>query len=282
MKSSKLVLILLCLAGLAALATACGTSTPEAPTAAPATPTALQMPTSAAANQAPTTAAAPAPASSSSSSELMGADLYQVSCAACHGSDRAGSNFEMDGQKIAVPALAWDDLSTTYQTDPSRGSVEAQLALAITQGKSESGEDLTSVMPRWSSLSQAQVDSLIQLLKTAPAAGATASISPEAQNLMGEQLYQAACAACHGTDGAGKTLESDGNKIDTPSLHWTDLTQTYAANPSRGDVAQQTALAITKGQDEKGEDLNSMMPRWTFLTQAQVDSLVQYLQTTFK
>ena len=41
-------------------------------------------------------------------------------------------------------------------------------------------------------------------------------------------------------------------------------------------------LAITKGQDEEGGDLNTVMPRWSFLSQAQVDSLIQYFQTMFQ
>ena len=135
-------------------------------------------------------------------------------------------------------------------------------------------------MPRWSSLSQSQVDSVIALLKTGGSTSGTASLSPAATNLMGQQLYEAACAACHGTDGAGKSFEMDGNKIDTPALSWADLSSTYS-DASRGTVAQQLALAITKGQDEEGSDLEPMMPRWSFLSQAQVDSLVQYLQTAF-
>lgn len=281
MRSIRTALLLCSIVAMAALAAACGTSAPAEPTAVPATPTPLQLPTSGPATQVPPTTSAAAPASSTSGAELMGADLFQVSCAACHGSDRAGGNFEMDGQRISVPALSWDDLSATYQTDPSRGTVEAQLAMAITQGKSESGQNLDPMMPRWSSLSQAQVDSLIQLLKTPPAAGAP-SLSPAAMNLTGQQLYESACAACHGEDGAGKTFERSGNKITTPSIHWSDLTQMYAENPSRGDAARQTALAITTGQDETGADLNPMMPRWPFLSRAQVDSLVQYLQSAFK
>ncbi len=114
-------------------------------------------------------------------------------------------------------------------------------------------------------------------------AGTTAAsnLSPEAASLMGEQLYQAACAACHGADGAGKTFEMDGQKIEVPSLAWSELTATYSADPSRGSVEQQVALGFTKGQDETGEDLPAMMPRWSSLSQAQVDSLIQYLQTAF-
>lgn len=72
----------------------------------------------------------------------------------------------MDGQKIDVPALSWDDLSTTFQTQPDRGDLSTQLGLAITRGQDETGADLNAMMPRWSSLSQAQVDSLVQYLQT--------------------------------------------------------------------------------------------------------------------
>ncbi len=189
----------------------------------------------------------------------------------------------MDGQKIDVPALAWSDLSSMYATDPSRGSVADQFGLAVTKGQDETGEDLNPMMPRWSSLSQAQVDSLVLYFQTADTtAGAAPTLTPAATSLMGEQLYQASCAACHGADGAGKTFEVDGSKITTPSLHWSELSQTYATDPSRGSVADQVALSITKGQDESGDDLNPMMPRWSFLSQDQVNSLIQYLQSTFQ
>jgi mono/diheme cytochrome c family protein len=216
------------------------------------------------------------------SADLTGASLYQLSCAACHGQDRAGNKFEVDGQTIEVPALAWDDLNSMYATDPSRGSVPEQVALAITKGQDEEGEDLPAMMPRWSSLTQGQVDSLIQYIQSADTTTGTPSLAPAATNLMGEQLYLTSCAACHGVDGAGKTFEVDGNTISTPSLSWSDMSDTYSTDPSRGSVADQLVLAITKGQDEEGEDLPAMMPRWSFLSQPQVDSLVEYLQTAFK
>ncbi len=215
----------------------------------------------------------------SAPAEPTGATLYQLSCAACHGKDLAGNTFDQDGQKIEVPALAWDDLSSTYASDPSRGSVSDQIALAITKGQDEAGDQLEPMMPLWSSLSQAQVNSLVDYIQAASAGSAPA---PEATDLQGEQLYQSACAACHGADGAGKTFEIDGNKISTPALSWADLSSTYASDPSRGTVSQQIGLAITKGQDEAGDELEPMMPRWSFLSQAQVDSLVQYIQTAFK
>jgi mono/diheme cytochrome c family protein len=209
--------------------------------------------------------------------ELTGASLYQFSCAACHGKDRTGGTFELAGQTIKVPALAWDNLNRSFQADPSRGSAPEQVALAITNGQDAGGGELNSMMPRWSALSRAQIDSLILYIQT----GDTTT-DPTATNLMGEQLFRTSCAACHGMDGAGKTFEKDGNTISTPSLRWNELGGTFSRDPSRGSVPEQVALAITLGKDETGAELNTMMPRWSFLSQAQVNSLVQYLQTAFK
>ena len=145
------------------LAGACAPAATPVPTEVPPTPTALQMPTAEPATAAPANAA---PAASAAGGEVTGASLYQVSCAACHGADLKGNTFDMDGQKIDVPALAWDDLSATFQTQPDRGNLSTQLGLAITKGQDETGADLNAMMPRWSSLSQAQVDSLVQYLQT--------------------------------------------------------------------------------------------------------------------
>ncbi|MCL4530788.1 MAG: c-type cytochrome [Chloroflexi bacterium] len=285
MRAIKLTVLLLSTALLLALAAACAPASTPAPTAVPSTPTPLPLPPTAAPTSAPTSAPAATTASTTTAStttntELTDGSLYQISCAACHGQDRAGNTFSKDGQTISVPSLAWDDLSKTYQTEPSRGTVEQQLTLTITKGQDETGSDLNTMMPRWSSLSQAQVDSLIQYLQTTDTTtGTTPTLTPAGADLMGEQLYQAACAACHGKDRAGNTFDKDGQKISVPALAWSDLSTTYQTQPSRGTVEQQLTLAITKGQDETGGDLNAMMPRWSFLSQAQVDSLIQYLQT---
>jgi cytochrome c len=260
------------------LATACAPAPTLAPTAVPPTPTSLQLATSAPATVAPTSAAP-----SATNAEVTGAALYQLSCAACHAQDRSGNNFKMDGQTISVPPLAWDDLNKMYQTQPSRGTVQQQLTLAITQGQSETGEDFNAMMPRWSSLSQTQVDSLIQYIQTASTTtGGVPTLTPAATDLMGEQLYQTACAACHAQDGTGNSFKMNGQTVSVPALEWADLNKMYQTQPSRGTVQQQLTMAITKGQSETGEDFNPMMPRWSFLSQVQVDSLIQYIQTTFK
>ncbi len=99
---------------------------------------------------------------------------------------------------------------------------------------------------------------------------------------MGQELYTLSCAACHGTTGAGNTFTLKGQTIKVHALGWADLSQAYATDPSRGSVEQQIGLAITKGLDEKGEALNQMMPRWSTLSSAQVDSIIAYIKANFK
>ena len=214
-KSKFLVCMAMILIASMVLASCAPASTP-APTAVPPSPTPLALPTAAPATAAPQ----PASVSATTDTELTGASLYQMSCSACHGADRSGNTFEDGGEQISVPALAWDDLSSAYSTDPSRGTVEQQLALAITKGQDEAGDQLEPMMPLWSSLSQTQVDSVIQYLQTAKPGETVSDLSTAATSLMGEQLYQTSCAACHGEDGMGKTFEMDGSEITTPSLHW--------------------------------------------------------------
>jgi mono/diheme cytochrome c family protein len=152
---------------LAMLAAACAPATTPVPTTVPPTPTALQLPTTAPATSAPATTAPTSPTTTVASGELVGTSLFQLSCATCHGADRAGNTFTKDGQNITTPSLKWTDLTKTYSTDPSRGSITDQVALSIVKGQDETGADLNTMMPRWSSLSNAQVDSLVQYLQTA-------------------------------------------------------------------------------------------------------------------
>ena len=216
------------------------------------------------------------------SADLTGASLYKFACAACHGQDHAGSTFEVAGQTIKVPALNWTDLNILYTADRSRGSIPEQVALAITKGQDAGGGEMNAMMPRWSTLSGPQIESLIQYIQADTTGSPNSSLEPATANLMGEQLFLTSCGACHGMDGAGKTFEKDGNTIRTPSLHWNELRGTFSRDPSRGSVPEQVARAIATGKDETGAELNTMMPRWSFLSQAQVESLVQYLQTRFK
>ena len=110
------------------------------------------------------------------------------------------------------------------------------------------------------------------------AATASGSVEIARADLTGASLYKFSCAACHGQDHAGSTFEVAGQTIKVPALHWTDLNILYTADRSRGSIPEQVALAITKGQDAGGGEMNAMMPRWSTLSGPQIDSLIQYIQ----
>lgn len=165
MKPFKLT-ALLCALLLSVLVASCAPAATPAPTTVPPTPTALQLPTAAPATSAPATSAPSSQTNPATSGNVTGVSLFQLSCAACHSADGAGNTFTMDGQTISTPSLHWADLTQTYSKDPSRGSVNDQVALSITKGLDEEAGDLNAMMPRWSSLSQVQVDSLVQYLQT--------------------------------------------------------------------------------------------------------------------
>jgi mono/diheme cytochrome c family protein len=255
--------------------------TPVPPTSVPPTPI-PPPPTAMPAPAAAPTAVPPAAAKAkpvSAGTAVAGADLFRLACAACHGADRGGSKFTRKGQTIEVPDLQWDGLQKMYSTKPDRGTVQQQLALAITKGQDEEGGSFSETMPRWSNLSSDQVDSLIQYLQTAGSATAPTTLSDAATQLMGQDLFDLSCAACHGKNAQGGNLTVDDQTIAVPALQWADLAKTYSTDATRGTVEQQLVLAITKGQDESGDQLNDMMPRWTVLSQDQVSSLVDYLKT---
>src|ERR1044072_2664685 len=79
------------------------------------------------------------------------------------------------------------------------------------------------------------------------------SVPPVASaELTGATLYLFSCSACHGKDRAGSTFELAGQTIKVPALDWHDLNIVFKADPSRGSIAEQVALAITKGEDPGG------------------------------
>jgi mono/diheme cytochrome c family protein len=87
----------------------------------------------------------------------------------------------------------------------------------------------------------------------------------------GQQLYTQYCGACHGPDAKGGAKLGDATSAD---LRWQALGPTYHNDPA---LVQR---AILQGQDQDGQALDDVMPRWQGkLTTAQVQDIVAYLQT---
>lgn len=100
---------------------------------------------------------------------------------------------------------------------------------------------------------------------------APASAPAAADAAAGQQLYSQYCAACHGPDAKGGVKLGDATSAD---LRWQTLGPTYHSDPA---LVQR---AILQGQDQDGQALDDVMPRWQGkLTTTQVQDIVAYLQT---
>ena len=87
-----------------------------------------------------------------------GKQLYQSSCASCHGLDGVGGK-NIEG--TTATNIRYDALNDMYKGDWSLAK------RAILDGKDEEGEDLAAIMPRWRNLlSDAEVDDIIAYLQT--------------------------------------------------------------------------------------------------------------------
>lgn len=93
-------------------------------------------------------------------------------------------------------------------------------------------------------------------------------------NLSGQQLFTLACASCHGLTGAGHVFRQEGQTIKVPPITYSELSKTFTKN-----FDEQLRTAIVKGLDEEGKPLQPMMPRWTMLSQQDVDKLIAYIKT---
>ncbi len=79
------------------------------------------------------------------------------------------------------------------------------------------------------------------------------------------------CASCHGPTGRGGIHTMMGMQtMNAPDIRWSALQREFDAEKFR--------LAITKGQDPNGKQLNNGMPRWNIGNDDLVD-LLTYLKT---
>lgn len=82
---------------------------------------------------------------------------------------------------------------------------------------------------------------------------------------------QVACASCHGPNGqGGKHSMGMMQVMDAKDIRWSVLQPEFDADKFR--------LAVTKGQDPDGTQLNTDMPRWNISDEDLAD-LITYLKT---
>ena len=104
----------------------------------------------------------------------------------------------------------------------------------------------------------------------APTKAASPAATVEAETA-GQELYETNCSACHGANGAGGLKVGNSTAAD---LRSPELESTY-----NNDDAL-VSRAILQGIDQKGDNLDTEMPRFQGkLSQQQVNQIIAYLKT---
>lgn len=207
------------------------------------------------------------------SGRLSGAPLYVSQCARCHGLDGRG-----DGLGATSPTFARLPRDLTSQklifisTDNGIAS-DADLAQTIRGGLVSAG------MPAFPELDDHQVASLVAMVRSfrskldeKPGAPIVVPACPPAASAKrGAELYQQACAACHGLHGRGDgpTVAIMKDFAGQP-IHPRDLTQ---GRFKTGTAPEQIYLRIAAGVD--------VMPSFRALPPEDIWSLVRYVEDEF-
>jgi mono/diheme cytochrome c family protein len=151
----------------------------------------------------------------------LGEPLYQTHCASCHGED---------GNGVVPGARNFGDL------DYMRGETPASFYAAVTEGRGEmpAFRDRLTSDERWDVVAYVW------------------SFSTEPENLvLGEHIYSANCAACHGEDGTGAVLGAsdftDLRLVDNqaPRDFYLTITQGIGSMPAwQGRLSQDERWAV--------------------------------------
>ena len=157
-----------------------------------------------------------------------GEPIYAEKCAPCHGTFGLGDGPQAAQLPNPVAALG--------SVDVARGSTPAEWYIQVTKG------NLERFMPPFGSLSDRQRWDVV-------AYAFSLSMPPESVNL-GETLYKAGCAGCHGEQGRGDGPDASG--LTLPDL--TD--QAFMAGKSDADFFQAISRGIEPGMPAFGDQFS--------------------------
>ena len=102
------------------------------------------------------------------------------------------------------------------------------------------------------------------------------------RSMTGMMVTGGGCAACHGPDGRGRTVNAMMGSFETPDIRWSALIASGGSHSSEeAHVAfDETtfARALRDGVDPEGTRLDPPMPRWQ-VTDQEVQDLIVHLKT---
>ncbi|MCP4142404.1 MAG: c-type cytochrome [Chloroflexi bacterium] len=151
-----------------------------------------------------------------------GATIYAEKCAACHGESGLGDGEE--GSKLPNPVAALGSTKVAAQASP------AEWFIAVTEG------NLEFYMPPFASLTDQERWDVV--------AYAFSLSSSEEEIAIGEKIFQAKCAECHGEDGAGEVSSADFSN------------QSFMATRSAATLAKTIINGSSAGMEAYGEEFS--------------------------
>ncbi len=121
-------------------------------------------------------------------------------------------------------------------------------------------------------LSSMALSGIMLLTACSGPSGSQGKESPSAPaSSSGKALFEANCAACHGTNGAGGIVLG---KVTSSDLRQSSL------GPKYGNDVSLLRRAILEGKNSSGKDLDTVMTRWKDkLSDQEVSTIVAYLAT---
>jgi ubiquinol-cytochrome c reductase cytochrome c subunit len=160
-----------------------------------------------------------------------GQQIFQLTCATCHG-------LEAQGTAVAPGLIGVGSAAVDFQV--STGRMPAK----------ELGPEQSEAPPKLDPLQTREVAEYIQSLAGGPAIPTSAEVSTSGADLaLGQELFTADCAQCHNFDGAGGAL-TDGKYA--PALDNATPTQLYEAmltGPEAMPVFNNTTITPDEKRD---------------------------------
>ncbi|MES9832675.1 MAG: c-type cytochrome [Candidatus Thiodiazotropha sp. DIVDIV] len=185
-----------------------------------------------------------------SASAYEGYTLFNQTCFLCHGTSGKG-----DGPLAKKLDSKPDDLTSDGKTDDAR-------LFGLIKGTIRHGTE-KSEMPKWGlALPENQIQSLIAYIRFLQNSKHTLTGDPE----VGQQVYMAKCAACHGRTGEGDGPLTELLKINAQN-------HTNSAEMNKHSNSHLTEV-ITYGTPGK-----SLMPGWKdILSEEEIEGVVSYIR----
>jgi len=173
-------------------------------------------------------------------SPARGQAIFEVKCAACHGTDGLGNGPQAGGLPVPVSAIGLRDIASQYNP--------AKWFTVITRGQ------MDRYMPPFTSLSEAERWDVLSYVYTLS--------NTSSQVDEGAALYENLCESCHGPEGDGSKGLTAGSSVDFSN-------QAFMAQVTSLGMYQ----AISNGLPPKMEAFNSQ------LNNSQIWALTAYLRT---